>query len=167
MTKKKEPAKVWVEDNLIKIKPFKTEKTFILDYSEYTFKKVYGKRWTCWNKPYPMAWVDGKNILLHHIILPSRNSENMVVDHINRDTTDNRKENLRYVNRNESGINKDNMSDNSSGYTGVIFYKNRNKWVSYISVNGKRKHLGCFPTFEKAKESRKKAEKVYYPNIKI
>jgi hypothetical protein len=36
--------------------------------------------------------------------------------------------------------------------------KERNKYVSYIGVQGKRKHLGIFNTLEEAIDSRKKAE---------
>jgi hypothetical protein len=32
----------------------------------------------------------------------------------------------------------------SSKYKGVSWYKNRNKWVSQIKINGKNKHLGYF-----------------------
>ena len=36
--------------------------------------------------------------------------------------------------------------NNTSGYRGVSFYKKSNKWLSYISLNNKRIHLGCFHT---------------------
>lgn len=34
----------------------------------------------------------------------------------------------------------------SSNYKGVSFYKDRKKWVSYLTVNGKSKKLGYFDT---------------------
>jgi hypothetical protein len=34
----------------------------------------------------------------------------------------------------------------SSKYKGVSFDKKRNKWVSYININKKRKHIGYFNT---------------------
>ena len=165
MAKKKEPAKVWIDGNLIKIKPFKTDEVYFLDYSKEMYEIVNNERWTCWGRPYPMAWINGGNVLLHHLILPSRHEEGFVVDHINRDTRDNRRKNLRYVSRFESGINRNNMSDNTSGVKGVAFKKDRNKWVAYISVDGKRKWLGYYDEKDKAVKARKKAEEKYYPGI--
>ena len=165
MARKKQPAKVWIEDNLIKIKPFKTNEVYFLDYSEEVYEVVEGKRWTCWGRPYPMAWINGGNVLLHHLVLPSKYKEGLLVDHINRDTRDNRKENLRYVSRFESGINRGNMSDNKSGHKGVFYRKDKRRWVANISINGTRKQLGSFMTKKEAIKARVKAEEKYYPGI--
>src|SRR5699024_11327987 len=106
MARKKKSAKKGIESDLIKIKPFKTDEVFILDYTEEMHGLVNGKRWTCWGRPYPMAWIDGGNVLLHHLVLPSKYKDGLLVDHINRDTRDNRRKNLRYVSRFESGMNR-------------------------------------------------------------
>ena len=45
----------------------------------------------------------------------------------------------------------------SSIYTGVSFNKRSNKWLSYIKINNKRKHLGCFNTEIEAYEAYQKA----------
>ena len=37
-----------------------------------------------------------------------------------------------------------------SGYKWVVFRKDRNKWMGYIKVNGKKKSLGCYSTPEEA-----------------
>lgn len=37
-------------------------------------------------------------------------------------------------------------STNTSGYRGVILEKRNNKWVAYLTVNKKRKHIGYFAT---------------------
>lgn len=38
------------------------------------------------------------------------------------------------------------ISTNTSGFRGVSFHKARNKWASYIRVNGKGVHIGLFST---------------------
>lgn len=52
-------------------------------------------------------------------------------------------ENCRFVTPKESAHNTRLLrKDNTSGYRGVSF-QNR-KWIAYININGKRKHLGSF-----------------------
>ena len=49
---------------------------------------------------------------------------------------------------------------------GVHFSKDTGKWIAYIKISGKRKHLGCFTDFEDAVLARKKAEYIlgFHPN---
>jgi len=70
------------------------------------------------------------------------------VDHINRDVTDNRLINLRWVTAGENVINRDKHSTNKVGLKGVTF-----RWNSYhatIKMNGKYVELGSFDTPEEA-----------------
>lgn len=163
IAKKKEPAKVWIDGDLIKILPFKTDEIYFLDYTKENYNAVKNVRWTDWGRGYPMGWVNKNNVLLHHVILPAK--KGYVVDHINRDIRDNRKENLRYVNRHQSGINRSKQKSNTSGYVGVYFHKQRKTWNAQMRVNGKSKHLGAFKTPEKAKKAYDEALEKYYPNI--
>lgn len=54
---------------------------------------------------------------------------------------------------------------NTSGYKGVCFCKNTNKWRAYISFKGKRYYLGDFKDIELAAEARKEAEKNLFGNF--
>ncbi len=47
----------------------------------------------------------------------------------------------------------------ASEYKGVSFYKAGNKWSAYITINGKRKHLGYYHTELEAYKARLKAKK--------
>lgn len=85
-----------------------------------------------------------------------------VVDHINHDTLDNRKQNLRIITQFE---NNQNQQNNKSGITGV-FQRNRknpkyNYWVGKISKNGKT-YKKEFKTKELAIEYRNKMFKKLY-----
>ena len=68
------------------------------------------------------------------------NGFNLVVDHINRNRTDNRLSNLRLVSQRENSINREN--NYSSKYPGVFWRKDRSKWVAGIRVKGKYIYLG-------------------------
>lgn len=81
--------------------------------------------------------------------------ENLVVDHINHITTDNRKCNLRICTQ---FANKQNGTQNKSGKIGVSFSNYHNCWRSYIHVCGKRVWLKNCNTFEEAVGVRKQAE---------
>lgn len=83
------------------------------------------------------------------------------IDHINGDRSDNRISNLRLADGFQNAQNAKIRSDNTSGYPGVTFFKDRNQWTARICVNGKKIHLGYFETVELATEARKEAEKVH------
>lgn len=83
------------------------------------------------------------------------------IDHINGIKSDNRIENLRCVNHGENMKNKRMRKNNSSGFTGVYFRKDNNRWTAEISVKNKKKKLGCYENLEDAIEARKKANSKY------
>ena len=67
------------------------------------------------------------------------------VDHIDRNTFDDRIENLRLATNAQNGANQGKQKGTcSSKYKGVCWYKRTKKWRAYIKVNGKQIHLGCF-----------------------
>lgn len=71
-------------------------------------------------------------------------------------------ENCRWASFEEQCINKRMPSNNTSGYVGVHFNKNEQKYSVTISVDKKRKFLGYYEKFEDAVETRKKAESNYW-----
>lgn len=75
----------------------------------------------------------------------SNNQTSECLDHVNRIKTDNRIINLRSVTKSQNAM-------NMSGKKGFSFCKKTKKWVSYIMVNYKKKHLGSFDTPDEARE---------------
>lgn len=67
------------------------------------------------------------------------------VDHINGDTLDNRRANLRVCTIAENHWNSRRRADNSSGYIGVSFKPSLNKWMAMIKSGGAAHYLGVFP----------------------
>ena len=94
--------------------------------------------------------------MLHHGFFPA------VVDHINGNPLDNRIENLRAATHSQNMRNVTLSKANSSGQKGVAFHKSTGKWIAYVRVNGKMKHLGIFKTVGEAADARRSAEATYY-----
>lgn len=84
----------------------------------------------------------------------------LCIDHINRNTLDNRKSNLRIVTKFENNLNKGN---NTSGCVGVTWDKSKQKW----QVTIKKKYIGRFDDFKEAVNARKQAEKFYHLQNKV
>ena len=72
----------------------------------------------------------------------------LVINHKNFIKTDNRVNNLELITQRENTNRKHIKS--SSRFCGVSWYKNLNKFRSYIKVNGVLKHLGYFDNEEDA-----------------
>lgn len=113
------------------------------------------------------TWYLGKNgyaarrkpfVYMHRLIM--RPDVGMTVDHVNGDTLDNRRRNLRVCSFSENCFNKKVASNNTSGATGVYPYKyGKNKFVSYIGHKNTIKYLGIFDSKEEAKTAYEYAAK--------
>jgi hypothetical protein len=71
---------------------------------------------------------------------------NILVDHIDRNPLNNQKNNLRISNKSTNGMNRLKPIHNTSGYKGVSFRKERNKFRAYITLNQKTINLGHYKT---------------------
>ena len=94
-------------------------------------------------------------IYLHRLIM--KPDKGFVVDHKNRNTLDNRKENLNVCTVQEN-LRNQKRSNNKTGYTGISNYMD-GKYRAQIKHNYKKIHLGVFEKIEDAINARKKAEK--------
>jgi hypothetical protein len=77
--------------------------------------------------------------IYHHGSLPSG-----VIDHINRDKTDNRIENLREATPQQNNFNREGNTNAVSQFKGVS--KKRDRWRARITVDGVEHSLGSFDT---------------------
>jgi len=72
------------------------------------------------------------------------------LDHINGVKSDNRISNLRLACMTGNSTNRGRFKNNTSGYKGVSFNKQNNKWSAHVQAGGKKQHLGYFKTPEEA-----------------
>ncbi|HEY9661952.1 MAG TPA: HNH endonuclease signature motif containing protein [Allocoleopsis sp.] len=78
--------------------------------------------------------------------------DDMCVDHINREKTDNRLENLRLVSKRDNNRNVW-CQRNTSGFRNVSWNKDIKKWhARTVNKNGEKIHLGFFDCVEQAAE---------------
>jgi len=113
---------------------------------------------------YSNHYVNGKrkHISLHRLILGD--PKGLVVDHINGDTLDNRKSNLRAVTQAANTQNRNRAKRNSSsGVRGVYFSKQIKRWVATVDVDRKRIQVGCFKELADAEIAVKEARARYMP----
>ena len=101
---------------------------------------------------YRLIMVDGKNYYAHRLAFFYMTGDWPVadIDHRNGVRDDNRWDNLREATRTENHQNRVMRSDNTSGFIGVDWHRQRGKWRAEIAVAGRRKSLGYFPTPEEA-----------------
>lgn len=72
------------------------------------------------------------------------------VDHINGNTLDNRRSNLRMATSSQNKWNTRLRRDNRTGYRGVRKRSDCERWAAEIAYKGRRTYLGSFPTPEAA-----------------
>lgn len=119
--------------------------------------RIGGKAGTLHASGYLVVGYKGKSWKVHRIIWEMHNGPipiGMSIDHIYHNRLDNRIENLRIVSSSQNSRNQSKYSTNSSGFTGVCWYKRTGKWAAYIKVSGKQIYLGMFTNIEDAVQAR-------------
>ena len=101
-----------------------------------------------------------EHISIHRLI--NKTPKGMETDHINHNRLDNRKNNLRTVNRVQNCMNTSIRKDNKSGFKGVSFSKDRQKWMACIKFDNKVHNLGRFITKEEAALAYNQMAKIVY-----
>lgn len=88
------------------------------------------------------------SVQLHRLIMDA--PDGVEVDHKDGNGLNCQRANLRLATRSQNQWNRGKQANNTSGYKGVYWHKQRDKWHAQIAVNGKRVHLGYFATAEAA-----------------
>jgi hypothetical protein len=76
----------------------------------------------------------------HNIVLGFTPNNGLTVDHINKNTLDNRQVNLRIATKNQQNVNRNVQKNSTTQVAGVSFYRSQ-KWSSYVAnwyEDGKR-----------------------------
>jgi len=99
---------------------------------------------------------------MHRLIAGLEFGDGREVDHINLDSLDNCRSNLRVTDRTGNMRNRRRRRTNRSGFKGVSFFKRDGNWKSRIVVDGKEIWLGYFSTPEAAHAAYCEAAKQYH-----
>lgn len=92
----------------------------------------------------------------------------LVVDHINHNTLDNRRSNLRAITHTQNQQNRKgkNRINETSRYIGVHKVRGGNTWVAHVTENKRRYYLGSYDTEKEAHEAVVKARRKLKPYSK-
>jgi hypothetical protein len=120
-------------------------------------------KWHCQHEGYVMSRIAKSRgyIFLHNFIM-NNTSHEYIVDHINHNTLDNRKNNLRICSYSNNNMNSVIRKNNTSGCKGVSYSKRDKNWEAYIAINGVRIRHISFDTFEEAVVARKLWEQEFF-----
>ncbi len=125
--------------------PLTKGKFAVIDAEDYDFLRTV--MWhtkegnaTC----YARGHVKGKHVNMHRVLMGAKDGE--VVDHIDHDGLNNRKDNLRVCSVAENNRNRrvGMRRKTSSKYKGVSWDKKSRKYVAYINHNRKKHLLGMY-----------------------
>ena len=125
-------------------------KSFIFSLEDYEI--VLQHHWFIDSNGYPKTNIDNSTVLLSRLLMAC--DADMLVDHINHDTYDNRRSNLRIVTVKQNCRNENVRQSNKCGYKGVSRHKG-GKYRADIYVNNKNLYLGLFVTPHEAAKDRK------------
>ena len=114
----------------------------IKDKSFYRCRQGYGSEYL----------TDCHGITLHEYLYPHK--EGYEIDHINLNTFDNRRCNIRYCTHQQNQMNQPIQKNNTSGVSGVSWYAPRGKFRARIKISQREIHLGYYGTFEEAVQAR-------------
>lgn len=106
-----------------------------------------------------------RTVLLHRFVTDC--PSDMTVDHLNYNTLDNRKSNLKIVTLDDNNKNRQNKANRNSttGVRNVCYSKSYGKYIVQFQINGKNTLMGMFNTLQDAKEYADKNRSKYYTNV--
>lgn len=110
--------------------------------------------WSCDDNGYA---ANRNHVKLHNLIMNFVKHDNLTIDHMNCNPSDNRKANLRIATKQVQAINQRMRKNNKSGIKGVSYNETENKWIaSWCEITQKKKR---FDTIEEATAYRQMKER--------
>lgn len=89
--------------------------------------------------------------------------DGMLIDHVNQNSMDNRRANLRAATRAQNIRNRKKFSNSTgSKYKGIYWDKNRKRWITRIMLEKKKIHLGYFQNEIDAAKAYDRAARKYH-----
>ncbi len=146
--------------------PLTQGKVALVDDEDYDRLMAMGKWYAHVDKNkntiYARRTQNGKTIRMHRIIL-NIIDDGALVDHENGNGLDNRRKNLRMCTKRQNNLNVTIRKNNTSGFKGVVWQKDRRKWQVQIRIgNGVKKHIGHFVSITEAARAYNEAAIKYH-----
>lgn len=117
---------------------------FLNQWKWYALKPTGNRNYYAARGVYDLITKKRSTLYMHKVLLDTKD----YVDHINRNTLDNQRKNLRSATPSQS---RGNCSPKGvSKYMGVSWSKGSQKWQATISYGGRKRHLGYFDKEEDA-----------------
>lgn len=138
--------------------------TYIIDVEDVTllgnhkWRSVIKKR-----KEKELHYLGTKHTIYFHRLITG--NPDIEVDHINKNTLDNRKSNLRVISNSINRINYGLPINNTSGIKGVI--KRKNKYKAELQIYNKRYVSPLYDSIEEATYYRHLLEQHFIPDFKV
>jgi hypothetical protein len=136
----------------------------IIDYTivdDDMWHKLAKHSW-CLTGRYAASRINSKITLMHRLIVSGD-----LIDHINHDPLDNRRDNLRPSDKSGNAQNRTKLPNCASKYIGVWFSKEKRKWVADIKKDYVKHRLGYFDNEEMAALAYNKKAQELYDNPKL
>ena len=118
----------------------KNGRRFLFDESD--LPSVQGQTWTIDKDGYVRGNSGKKAVRFHRMIMAAKPDE--VLDHINGDPSDCRKQNLRIVSQHQNSMNHSLNKNSTTGFKGVCFDKKEQKYMAHIHPNRRMVFLGYY-----------------------
>lgn len=147
-----------IDGNLAYVKLTNTDQVMVCDadlwekYKAHSWSERKGYAGTSHNK---------RTLFFHKLVKEC--PDGYVIDHINRNTFDNRRENLRVTTPYVNLLNTSVYKNNKCGYKGIK--KRKKGYEVQITVNKKEMYLGYYHSLDEAIIVRKQAEEKYHNPI--
>lgn len=149
------------------------------DFPESTMK-IDSDDWLSLCEDFPDGWIEatgkssnvkyarlfnlnGYSTHVHRLLIP----KSKMIDHVNHDGLDNRRENIRACTPSQNQMNRRSGKNNTSGTTGVWWRSNRKRWMAELNLDGKRVFSKSFKSKDEAIKARELAKKEYFKDFAI
>jgi hypothetical protein len=160
------------QDSTTRLIPLTKGQFAIVDAADYEW--LSKRKWHAQlveGRKYPKFYALGKGqrvneknpvVSMHRLILGVTDPL-VEVDHIDGNSLNNSRSNLRLATRMQNSVNRSLQKNNTSGFKGVHWHGAGGGWASSIRIgNGKRKNLGIFATPQEAHAAYVDAAKIYH-----